>query len=369
MQPNAPSDANGADAGHTPMLSVESLATHFFTDDGVAKAVDGVSFAINRGETLALVGESGCGKSVTSLSILRLVQPPIGRIVSGRIVFNGIDLASQSERQMRRIRGDRIAMIFQEPMTALNPVYTIGNQLIETICLHQKARGQSARTLAAELLERVGIPEAQRRLDDYPHHLSGGMRQRVMIAMALACEPELLIADEPTTALDVTIQAQILRLMKDLQRRTQMSILLITHDLAVVAETADTVAVMYAGRIVEHADVHTLFADPKHPYTQGLLAAIPQLGRTARASASGSDRCVADDHPLVNDATRLGDDSTALFPTIAGEVPNPLRPPSGCRFHPRCSRYAESHDPRCTTTVPDLRAHAPTHHCACWLAK
>src|SRR3954467_15776967 len=261
-----------------PLLEVEDLRTYFFTRDGIVRAVDGVSFSVANGETLAVVGESGCGKSVTSLSILRLIPSPPGRIVSGTIRFSGRDLSTLSDAEMRHIRGNEISMIFQEPMTSLNPVLTVGRQIGETLRLHQGLSAKQAEAKAVEMLTLVGIPEPRRRVRNYPHQLSGGMRQRVMIAMALACSPKLLIADEPTTALDVTIQAQILDLMRDLKRRVGAPIILTTHDLGVVAEVASRVIVMYAGRKIEEAPVGALFRSPRHPYTQGLLGAVPRLG-------------------------------------------------------------------------------------------
>ena len=290
-----------------PLLQIENLKTHFFTDDAVVRAVDGVSLHVQAGETLAVVGESGSGKSVTALSVLRLFAQPPGRVVEGRILFEGRDLLTLSDREMRSVRGKSIAMIFQEPMTALNPVYTCGDQIMEPLRRHEGLGRREARLRAIEMLERVGIPAARQRVDEYPHQMSGGMRQRVMIAMALACRPALLIADEPTTALDVTIQAQILELLRELQRDLGMAILLITHDLGVVAETASRVAVMYAGQVVESADVRDLFRAPLHPYTAGLQASLPRLGEERR---------------------RLR--------VIPGTVPNPARFPEGCRFHPRC---------------------------------
>jgi len=326
------------------LLSVEQLNTHFFTEDGVARAVDGVSFSIRRGATFGLVGESGCGKSVTALSILRLVPTPPGRIVSGRILFDGRDLLSLSEKEIRQVRGNRIAMVFQEPMTSLNPVFTIGSQIIEAIVLHQKTTKADARARTIELLRRVRIPAPQERVDAYPHQLSGGMKQRAMIAMALACNPDLLIADEPTTALDVTVEAQILDLLKELQADLGMSVLLITHDMGVVAETTDGVAVMYAGQIVERASTKALFARPRHPYTIGLFRSLPTLeGRRRRLEA------------------------------IPGSVPSPLRFPPGCRFSPRCflCRGRE----RCREEEPELRemappsADGPGHYCRCHFAE
>ncbi|NMB10912.1 MAG: ABC transporter ATP-binding protein, partial [Firmicutes bacterium] len=260
-----------------PLLAIQDLKTYFYTEDGISRAVDGVSFEIEAGSAFGLVGESGCGKSVTSLSIMNLIPQPPGKIVGGKILFEGEDLLEKNASEMRKIRGNEIAMIFQEPMTSLNPVFTVGNQIIEAIMLHQSLDNVEAREKAIDMLRLVGIPSPQHRIDDYPHQLSGGMRQRVMIAMALSCNPRLLIADEPTTALDVTVQAQILELMRGLQAEFGASILLITHDLGVIAELADEVGVMYAGKIVERADVKSLFADPKHPYTVGLLGSIPRL--------------------------------------------------------------------------------------------
>jgi oligopeptide/dipeptide ABC transporter ATP-binding protein len=314
------------------------LRTHFFMEEGVGKAVNGVSWALPRGRTLALVGESGCGKSVTALSVMRLIPEPPGRIVGGQILFEGRDLLKLSEAEMRRIRGNRIAMIFQEPMTSLNPVFTIGNQIVEAIELHQGLRGREAWDLATEMLRKVGIPEARQRVCEYPHQMSGGMRQRVMIAMALSCNPSVLIADEPTTALDVTIQAQILDLLRHLQAETKMSILIITHDLGVVAEIADEVCVMYASRIVERAEVRELFAHPLHPYTQGLFRSMPRLAQRKE---------------------RLD--------VIPGNVPNPLYFPSGCKFHPRCPLGRE--DRQCQTAEPPLKEVRAGHWVACWKAE
>ena len=319
------------------LLSIEELSTHFFIEDGAAKAVQDVSLKIPRKKTFALVGESGCGKSVTALSIMRLIPYPPGRIVNGRIIFNGQNLLELSEKQMREIRGNKIAMIFQEPMTSLNPVFTIGNQITEAIKLHQHLSGARARDEAVQVLNEVGIAGAEERISDYPHQLSGGMRQRVMIAMAVSCRPSLLIADEPTTALDVTIQAQILDLMAELQGRIDMSVLLITHDLGVVAERADDVAVMYASRIVEQSDCESLFKQPFHPYTQGLLKSLPQLGLRAER-----------------------------LPVIAGTVPEPLHFPAGCKFHPRCP--IGSNDRRCRTVEPLLKEVQPGRCVACWYA-
>ena len=289
------------------LLEVKDLKTYFYTDAGVGKAVDGVSFSLEKGKVLGIVGESGCGKSVTSLSIMRLVDPTTGRYEGGQILFNGQDLLKLPEKEMQKIRGNRISMIFQEPMTSLNPVFTIGYQIEESLMLHKGMNAKQARERAIELLELVGIPEAGKRVDEYPHQLSGGMRQRVMIAMALAGDPELLIADEPTTALDVAIQAQILDLLRSLQKKLDMSIIIITHDLGVIAEMADEVVVMYAGDIVEKAKTKELFDDPKHPYTIGLMDSIPDV---------------------EEDLDRLR--------TLDGLVPSLYDMPEGCRFAPRC---------------------------------
>jgi len=316
------------------LLAVHNLKTYFATDDGDARAVDGVSFEIGEGETLALVGESGCGKSVTALSLLRLIPNPPGRIVGGSITMEGTDLLALRESEMRAIRGNRISMIFQEPMTSLNPVFRIGKQIEAVIRLHRGVSAADARTRSIQLLDKVGIPSPEERIDDYPHQMSGGMRQRVMIAMALACEPRLLIADEPTTALDVTIQAQILDLLRALQAENGMSILLITHDLGIVAETADRVAIMYAGKIVEEAPVAELFAHPKHPYTIGLFASLPKMGGVRER-----------------------------LQTIPGQVPAATHFPDGCRFHTRCARCMES----CRSRVPERFGTGPGHFTACWL--
>jgi peptide/nickel transport system ATP-binding protein len=318
-----------------PLLRIEDLRTHFFTDDGVVRAVDGVSFEVRAGETLAVVGESGSGKSVTSLSILRLVAEPPGRIVGGRILFRGRNLLDLSPAEMRAIRGKEISMIFQEPMTSLNPVYTCGEQILETLVLHEKLDRRAARARAIEMLKRVGIPSPEQRVDEYPHQMSGGMRQRVMIAMALACQPSMLIADEPTTALDVTIQAQILELLRHLQAEMGMAVLLITHDLGVVAETADRVAVMYAGQVVESCDVNAAFKRTLHPYTAGLLHALPRLGEKRES-----------------------------LRVIPGNVPDPARFPSGCRFHPRCP-VAEA---RCREMEPPVLTFDGDHQVRCWRA-
>ena len=322
----------------TPLLEVDGLKTHFFTRDGVVRAVDGVSFTIQPGETLALVGESGCGKSVTSLSILRLIASPPGRTVAGAIRFGGQDLLALSEPAMRKVRGNEISMIFQEPMTSLNPVLTVGRQIAEALVLHKGLARSAATERAVELLRLVNIPEPARRAAEYPHQMSGGMRQRVMIAMALACDPKLLIADEPTTALDVTIQAQILNLMRALKEKTGAAIMLITHDLGVVAEMAQRVVVMYAGRKVEEALVDDLFERPRHPYTRGLMSSIPRLG------ASKSLR-----KPLAE---------------IPGMVPSLREPIVGCPFAARCPHVIE----RCRVEMPPLETKAPGHTVACWRA-
>jgi len=321
-----------------PLLEVEDLRTYFFTRDGVVRAVDGVSLRVAEGETLAIVGESGCGKSVTSLSILRLIQTPPGRIVSGSVRFQGVDLLGLDDAAMRRIRGNDISMIFQEPMTSLNPVLTIGRQIGETLMLHQKLDRAASLRRAVEMLRLVHIPEAERRITEYPHQLSGGMRQRVMIAMALACNPKLLIADEPTTALDVTIQAQILDLMRELKRKIGAAIVLITHDLGVVAEMAQRVVVMYAGRKVEEATVGELFRQPLHPYTLGLLTSVPKLGATLTQS----------------EPERLTE--------IPGSVPSLREEIRGCPFAPRCTFASD----RCRAEVPQFEAKAPGHFAACF---
>jgi len=317
------------------LLEVDGLRTSFRVEAGEFSAVDGVSFSLDAGRTLGLVGESGCGKSVTALSIMGLVPAPAGRIVSGAIRFEGVDLLQLSAAELRELRGDRISMIFQEPMTSLNPAFTVGEQIVEGILRHRRSSREEARSRAIEMLRRVHIPSPEKRFDDYPHRLSGGMRQRVMIAMALACEPKLLIADEPTTALDVTIQAQILDLMRTLRKETGTAIILITHDLGVVAELADEVAVMYSGRIVERAPVDTLFARPQHPYTVGLLGSIPRL-----------------------------DLEQERLPAIEGAVPNPLAPVSACRFHPRCPFAIE----KCHRDDPTTMSVGERHVAACWRA-
>ncbi len=315
----------------TPLLDVRGLTMHFFLEDGVARAVDGVSFSLDRGRVLGLVGESGCGKSMTALSLIRLVPPP-GRIVAGRVLLDDQDLLELSEREMRAVRGAGLAMVFQEPMTSLNPVFTVGSQIAEAIRLHTELGRKQAWARAVELLGEVGIPDPARRAGEYPHRLSGGMRQRVMIAMAISCAPRVLIADEPTTALDVTIQAEILDLLRTLRRRRGMSVLLITHDLGVVAQQADEVAIMYAGRIVEHAPVVEVFERPQHPYTQLLLAAMPTLGAHRERLA-----------------------------TIPGQVPDLRHLPSGCHFRDRCPRAID----RCAEIDPPLEEKAPGHTAAC----
>jgi peptide/nickel transport system ATP-binding protein/oligopeptide transport system ATP-binding protein len=317
------------------LLEVKDLRTYFYTQEGTVKAVDGTSYVVEEGETLGLVGESGCGKSVSALSILRLIPQPPGKIVSGEIIFQGRDILKLDEDEIRKIRGNDIAMVFQEPMTSLNPVYTCGEQIMEAIVLHEGVDRAAARARAIEMLQLVGIPSPEQRVDEYPHQMSGGMRQRVMIAMALACRPAILIADEPTTALDVTIQAQILDLLKRLQQELGMAVLLITHDLGVVAETADRVAVMYAGQVVEYCDAVAAFKRTLHPYTAGLLASLPKLG-----------------------------DRTATLRVIPGNVPNPARFPSGCRFHPRCPVAQE----RCRNEVPPILTFDGTHQTRCWRA-
>jgi oligopeptide/dipeptide ABC transporter ATP-binding protein len=319
------------------ILEVKNLKTYFYTEDGVVKAVDGVDFAVKRGEVMGLVGESGCGKSVTSLSIMRLVGMP-GKIIEGEIVFDGKDIIGIPESEMVQIRGNRISMIFQQPQSSLNPVFKVGDQIAEVLNIHRALGKKAGWERAIELLRMVGIPDAERRAHAFPHELSGGMAQRVMIAMALACVPELLIADEPTTALDVTIQAQILDLMRDLRTKMDAAIILITHDLGVVAEMAERVAVMYAGQIVEQTDVQTLFAEPRHPYTQGLIGSIPVLG-------------------VIKDKLDV----------IPGSVPNLINLPPGCRFAPRCRPRVEHGLTVCTSHMPELQPVAPGHNVRCWL--
>jgi len=316
------------------LLSIRDLETSFFTTRGTARAVNGVSLDVARGETVAVVGESGCGKTMLALSVLRLVPDPPGRITGGQINFDGTDLLTLPESAMRSIRGNRISMIFQEPMTSLNPVFKVGEQIAEAVRLHQGADHAQAREAAMEMLHLVGIPNPERRVDSYPHEMSGGMRQRVVIAMALACNPDLVLADEPTTALDVTIQAQILQLMMDLKERKNSAIMLITHDLGIVAQTCSRVAVMYAGRIVEQASVADLFREPLHPYTQGLMRSVP----------------------------RLGDRGSALEP-IQGMVPSLMALPQGCPFHPRCPHAFD----RCRAERPTLLDLGPGRGVRCWL--
>ncbi|WP_059172574.1 ABC transporter ATP-binding protein [Bacillus sp. FJAT-27445] len=315
------------------LLEIKNLKTHYFTEDGVVPAVDGVDFKIKKGETLAIVGESGSGKSQTSLSIIRLIPSPPGKIVAGEINYDGENLLEKSDNEMRQIRGNKISMIFQEPMTSLNPVFRVGDQISESLILHQGMTPKEAMEQSIKLLKLVGIPEAERRVQAFPHELSGGMRQRVMIAIALACNPELLIADEPTTALDVTIQNQILELMKDLKAKLDTSIMLITHDLGVVAEMADRVVVMYAGQIVEQGDVYTIFENPKHPYTEGLLKSMPTPEK-----------------------------KQGKLYAIDGIVPNPLNLPPGCRFAPRCE-YARD---LCRGEMPETVVISEEEHVRCW---
>lgn len=319
-----------------PLLSVSGLQTHFFTDEGVVRSVDNVDFTINEGEILGIVGESGCGKSVTSLSIMGLVASPPGKIVGGQILFEGKNLVELSPKEMRAIRGNKISMIFQEPMTSLNPVFRIGDQLCEAIRLHMKLGKNEAKERAVQLLKQVGLPRAEQLIDEYPHQLSGGMRQRVMIAMGIACNPRLLIADEPTTALDVTIQAQILDLMRKISKESGTAIMLITHDLGVVAEMCDRVVVMYAGKVVEQTDVKTLFANPQHPYTIGLLQSMPTLNERKESLS-----------------------------TIPGNVPIPSELPAGCKFAPRCTHATAI----CHQQEPELKqldCERP-HEVRCWL--
>jgi len=320
-----------------PLLEVRNLKTYFYTEDGIVRAVDGVSFEVYPGEVLGIVGESGCGKSVTSLSIIRLISAP-GKVAEGEILLDGQNLLNLTEEEMTKIRGNRISMIFQQPQTALNPVFQVSDQIAEVLNIHKDFGKEAGRQRAVELLKMVGIPDAERRAEAYPHELSGGMAQRVMIAMALACVPELLIADEPTTALDVTIQAQILDLIRELRQKMGTSVILITHDLGVIAELAERVAVMYAGEVVEQADVNLLFAQPLHPYTQGLIGSIPVLGEIKE---------------------RLD--------VIPGNVPNLINLPAGCRFAPRCAAREKFGLKICTDTKPDLKEGAPGHLVRCWL--
>ncbi|HEX9878712.1 MAG TPA: ABC transporter ATP-binding protein [Candidatus Binatia bacterium] len=319
-----------------PLLQVKNLRTSFFTPEGEVRAVDDVSFEVDEGKTLGLVGESGCGKSVTSLSIMRLVPSPPGRIVGGQVLFGGRDLLKLDKEQMRRVRGNDISMVFQEPMTSLNPVFTVGDQIMEAIRLHQGSDKREARSRAIEMLRLVKIADPEERIDVYPHQLSGGMRQRVMIAMALSCNPKMLIADEPTTALDVTIQAQILDLMKELQQKLGMALLLITHDLGVVAEQADEVAIMYAGKIVEEAAPDAIFSRPLHPYTLGLLNSVPGIGGVKKKRLEA----------------------------IPGVVPNPLDLPGGCRFRDRCPKAAGI----CAEGEPELVEKGQGRRVACYMA-
>jgi peptide/nickel transport system ATP-binding protein len=321
------------------LLDIQGLKTHFKTDDGWLYAVDGVDIAIDAGETVCVVGESGCGKSVTARTVMKLIDMPPGKIVAGKVLWKGRDLVPLSSDEMRKLRAKEIAMIFQEPMTSLNPVYTIGKQIAESIELHERVSKKEAMNRAVEMLKRVRIPTPERRVNDYPHQFSGGMRQRVMIAIALACNPQLLIADEPTTALDVTIQAQILDLIGELKAEYGTAVMLITHAMGVVAEVAQRVVVMYAGRVVEEASVETLFASPKHPYTRGLIRSIPRVDRAAETK------------------TRLE--------AIPGTVPKLIEPREGCRFAARC-RYAK---PECSAATPPLREIAPGHKVACFLAE
>jgi oligopeptide/dipeptide ABC transporter ATP-binding protein len=318
------------------LLKIEGLQTHFFTEAGTVRAVDGVSLMVRKGETLGIVGESGCGKSVTALSVLRLIPNPPGKIVGGNIFLDGRDLLKLPENEMRKVRGASISMIIQEPMTSLNPVFTVGDQIAEGIRLHQRLSKRESWNKAIEMLRLVRVADPDRRVKEYPHQMSGGMRQRVMIAMALSCNPQLLIADEPTTALDVTIQAQILELLSQLKSELGMAVMLITHDLGVVADTAARVAVMYAGRVVEEAPVLELFANPKHPYTQGLLSSIPRIEKTER-------------RPRLQ--------------AIPGMVPDMLELPKGCKFQARCSKIFEP----CSGEEPQLKEVAPNHRVRCYL--
>ncbi|MBW1699440.1 MAG: ABC transporter ATP-binding protein [Deltaproteobacteria bacterium] len=316
------------------VLNVKDLTTCFFTDIGVATAVDRISFSVSQGDTLGIVGESGCGKSVTALTIMQLIPQPPGKIASGQVIFDGIDLLQLPDKQMRQIRGRKISMIFQDPMTSLNPVFKVGDQISEVIRLHQKLSKKESLNRAVELFKRVGIPSPEKRVHEYPHQLSGGMRQRTMIAMAISCHPKLMIADEPTTALDVTIQAQILNVLQDLKENIGSSIILITHDLGVIAETAQNVIVMYAGKIVEYAPVEDLFENPCHPYTVGLMHSVPSL-----------------------------EQDTEKLPVIPGLVPSLFEIPPGCAFNNRCDHASK----RCLNEEPPLIDVTPTIKCKCWL--
>ncbi|MBA4535737.1 ABC transporter ATP-binding protein [Bacillus aquiflavi] len=320
-------------SGEKPLLEVRNLCTSFYIEGTEVKAVDGVTFSVPKGKTIGIVGESGSGKSITSLSIMRLIQKP-GKIKNGEILFKGEDILEKSEKEMRRIRGNNISMIFQEPMTSLNPVYTVGQQICESFQIHQKLNKKQAMIKSVEMLKLVGIPSPEKRVHQYPYELSGGMRQRIMIAMALACNPELLIADEPTTALDVTIQAQILELIKELQQKLNMSVIMITHDLGIVAETCDYVAVMYCGKVVEYADVKTLFKKPKHPYTIGLLNSLPR-------------------HDIDQEELQA----------IKGAVPSPTEMPKGCRFAPRCPQAVD----QCFSQLPQLQKIDHFNQIRCWI--
>lgn len=322
------------------LIQLNNLKTHFFIPEGQVRSVNGVSFGIDRGKTLGVLGESGCGKSVTALSIMRLIASPPGRILSGSIEFEGRDLLQLSDEKMRHLRGNELAMIFQEPMTSLNPVYTVGDQIAETFLTHQKISRKEAMREAAEMLHLVGIPEPKKRINEYPHQLSGGMRQRAMIALALACRPKLLIADEPTTALDVTIQAQILDLIMKLQEKFGMAVMMITHDLGVIAEIADDVVVMYAGEVVEYAPIEMLFGNPAHPYTMGLMSSVPKLGQKFR---TGKQK----------------------LKEIPGMVPNLIQTPRGCLFVPRCPHAME----KCRQEKPPLFILNAAHGTRCWLSE
>jgi peptide/nickel transport system ATP-binding protein len=336
-------EMHGVAAAGEPLLAVDNLRTYFDLRHGIVKAVDGVGFTLAPHETLAIVGESGCGKSITALSLMRLVPDPPGRIVGGSVKLAGVDLLALDEETMRGVRGKDIAMIFQEPMTSLNPVLTIGNQIAEAVLLHEKVNRRQAWDKAVEMMRLVHIPEPEQRAHEYPHQLSGGMRQRAMIAMALACNPKVLIADEPTTALDVTIQAQILDIILDLQNKLGTAVILITHDLGVVAETAQRVIVMYAGRKVEEASVEELFAQPQHPYTQGLMGSIPRL-------------------PSLRDEVAI---AAERLQEIPGAVPALTNLPPGCVFAPRCAHAEE----RCRNRYPDYEEKRPDHWAACWRSR